>query len=85
MAKMPNICQLQSTLSKITMIIFYDNVDGDNGGDDEDEDGDNTSVITARIGIMTPRRGKTNCMGPMYVVVSMVLQVPSSTHLDMAK
>lgn len=44
-----------------------------------------TSVITARIGIMTPRRGKTNCMGPMYVVVSMVLQVPSSTHLDMAK
>ena len=40
-----------------------------------------TSVITARIGMMTPSRGKTNSIGPREVVVSIVLQVPSLTHL----
>ena len=40
-----------------------------------------TSVMTARMGMMTPSRGKTNSMGPREVVVSMVLQVPSLIHL----
>ena len=40
-----------------------------------------TSVITARMGMMTPSRGKTNSMGPREVVVSIVLQVPSLIHL----
>ena len=40
-----------------------------------------TSVMTARMGMMTPSRGKTNSIGPREVVVSMVLQVPSLIHL----
>ena len=40
-----------------------------------------TSVIRARIGMMTPSRGKTSSIGPREVVVSIVLQVPSFTHL----
>ena len=59
MAKMPNICQLQSTLSKITMIIFYDNVDGDNGGDDDDEDGDNTWRVVKSSTFSTPQSRAT--------------------------
>ena len=40
-----------------------------------------TSVMTASIGMMTPSRGKTNSIGPREREVSIVLQVPSLTHL----